>query len=249
MQDYKEQGLIIETDKKIKALEDFIKVSKKSIDRDRKTLLTVSRGYIVESTCTTMMQVPADELHRSLSVNFLGEPGVDAGGLTMELFHAFFSALFPPSLEEADGQLFVTSGSGGQNETPTFLPATMKEASFGSGGGGGGEEREIAKHKLMLYEGVGRMMAKAIFEGISVACPLCPSVFKFFLDLVRESERRGKEKTKKKKERRGEERGWGGGKRSRRLFGRCTSSGPHSSCPPFSLCLFIGPDDERPGVV
>lgn len=175
VEEYQDQGLIIQTDKKIKAMEDFIKMCKKTIESSPKNVLTVTRGYIVESTCTQIMQVPGDHLHRGLSVNFAGEPGVDAGGLTMELFHAFFTALFPSGTEEVEGQLFVTSGSGGLNETPTFLPATVNM--------GSSEDAEMVRQRESLYEGAGRMMAKAIFEGVSVTCPLCPAVFKFFLDL------------------------------------------------------------------
>lgn len=127
----------------------------------------VSRSEIVNSTLAVVMRASPDSLRMTMKVNFIGEPAVDAGGPTKELFHQFFTALTRTSCD-----LFVASE--GTTE-PLFLPYPDPEDSEGHPMG-------LPNDRRRKYEGVGRMLAKCIFDGRIVPVQFAPSFFKFLLN-------------------------------------------------------------------
>ena len=89
-------------------------------------------------------------------------------GLTNELYQKFFTALF--TSDGGDGGLFCTSEDGGVE--PVYLPSVPQADS----------SREIDTYRARLYEAVGRLLVKAIFDEIAVPVLLGLAVFKYFLD-------------------------------------------------------------------
>ena len=85
-------------------------------------------------------------------MRFDGEAGVDSGGLTKELFVLFFSELTAP------GSMMFERGGGA---APLFLPA-----------------RDAAPE---AFEGVGRLLLKAVIEQQPVPLALAPSGLKYML--------------------------------------------------------------------
>ena len=89
-------------------------------------------------------------------------------GLTTELYQQFFTALF--ASDGGDGGLFCTSEDAGVEAV--YLPGVPQADA----------SREIATYRARLYEAVGRLLVKAIFDEISVPVRLGLAVFKYFLD-------------------------------------------------------------------
>eukprot|EP00048_Salpingoeca_helianthica_P016810 m.234349 g.234349 ORF g.234349 m.234349 type:complete len:982 (+) comp19567_c0_seq1:21-2966(+) len=158
-------GDIPSTDRKLAALQDHIQSLE---DRHNRLHLHVRRTHIIESTCQALISCSASDLRKKLSMHFEGESGVDAGGLTKELFSSFFNTLF---LLDGPGRLFERSGADGMKAC--FLPSPLPDDT----------DLHVRDSRLMLYEGVGRLIGKALFDRVTVLLPLCPSVFKFLLDL------------------------------------------------------------------
>jgi HECT-domain (ubiquitin-transferase) len=111
-----------------------------------------------------------DKMRASLKIIFVGEPGVDEGGLLTEMFTIFFESVL-----SGHGGLFQESGDAG------------------IGGKIGGEEgavkvrndfvlpnaADITPERMGKLRAFGRAMVKALFEGRRIGNRLCPSLFKF----------------------------------------------------------------------
>eukprot|EP00040_Diaphanoeca_grandis_P033352 m.204173 g.204173 ORF g.204173 m.204173 type:complete len:1153 (-) comp32880_c2_seq2:143-3601(-) len=162
-----EAGAMVPLDKKKKALAFTVELLRKS--STQRVYLKISRNLLVDSVCTQILNVSADKLAGKLSVSFEGELGIDAGGLTTELYEQFFKALFTTTSGDTEG-LFCTSSDAGLEAV--YLPTPPAHDN----------SAEIEVHRARLYEAVGRLLVKAIFDGISVPVRLAPSVFKYFLD-------------------------------------------------------------------
>lgn len=113
------------------------------------------------------MTVSKDQLrHRPLRVQFVGEPGIDAGGVVREWFalavEAFLddsTGLFQRVHSPVDGLSFVVNPN-----------AKAKAA--------GGED---AQYYLLQYRAFGRLLGKALLEGHLVPAPLSDTLFKLML--------------------------------------------------------------------
>jgi hypothetical protein len=83
---------------------------------------------------------PADELHRKLNVSFVGEDGVDAGGLSREFFAILAKEMFNPNYA-----LFMSTEDG-----CTFQP---------------NPNSSINPDDLRYFKFVGRIVGKAVIDG------------------------------------------------------------------------------------
>ena len=79
--------------------------------------LTVNRASLVESLLVALSNTPARNLLRKPRVHFEGEAGIDAGGLTKEMYTLFATELVVPE----KCMLFRACEAPG--ESPCFLPA------------------------------------------------------------------------------------------------------------------------------
>ncbi|KAF0688489.1 Aste57867_19890 [Aphanomyces stellatus] len=60
-------------------------------------LLQVNRTNLLQESCECLLSVKPDQLHQSLRIEFVDEPGVDAGGLEREWFTRMTHEIFNPA--------------------------------------------------------------------------------------------------------------------------------------------------------
>lgn len=161
--DMKSESVILKTEAKVKALNEALAAMRD--DDSRRVSLRVRRSFLVETAALAIVRLPKAHLRRKLSVQFEGEAGVDAGGLTSELYEQFFVALFDESCSLFEGQREDVAN-------PLFLPRGPPEGSS-----------RLPDETARTYEGVGRMLAKVLFDGRSVPARFAPSLYKYMLDL------------------------------------------------------------------
>jgi E3 ubiquitin-protein ligase HUWE1 len=139
-------------------------------NRDKgRFMITVRRAAVVDTVVAEFAFAPKEKLLRKLHVSFSGEAGIDAGGLTKDMYSCFFAALTDPSqcgLFECDPDA----------EHPTFLPAKEEESASAGGGAGCGEDPLLAS-----YEAVGRVIAKAVLDEVPLAATFHPTLFRALL--------------------------------------------------------------------
>jgi hypothetical protein len=131
------------------------------------TQLTIRRGMVVDSVLQAFGALEMgnqSKLLLPLRVVFAGEPGVDAGGLTKEMWTLFGDDLFDQVrcslLEPADPP----------PADRRFLPRPQMEA--------GDAGREDAAE---VFAALGRVLVKVLVDEVPLAIPLAPSVFRFLL--------------------------------------------------------------------
>eukprot|EP00742_Colponemidia_sp_Colp-10_P010067 GILJ01011027.1.p1 GENE.GILJ01011027.1~~GILJ01011027.1.p1 ORF type:complete len:926 (-),score=132.33 GILJ01011027.1:79-2601(-) len=167
LSNYRENRQIIATDDKLNALYELIRFMRRT---DSIMCLNVRRSLIVESVVSQFMMLNQQHLVKKLSVRFEGEAGVDAGGLTVEMFNLFFEQLLSETCtEHCDNdhhcKLFQRDSTA---ENPSYLPHAGTLSS--------------EPEKLRFYEGIGKVLIKSLFDGYPVPVPFAPSVFKFLLN-------------------------------------------------------------------
>jgi hypothetical protein len=172
----KEEGQVVDQETKLAILREHVELLK-SQHADLSLSLNIQRTSLIDSVLTEIMAVSASrvergELLRKLRVRFIGEDGIDAGGLTKELFTSFARELFDP---EKCGLFESCEGEGGA--TQLFLPSASFEGDPD------------------IFEGVGRMLAMVLVAsyptpgrvgvpptpGIPISLPLAPSLLRFLL--------------------------------------------------------------------
>ena len=122
--------------------------------------VSVRRSHILEDSFHALSDKPTSELFGPLNINFVGEEGVDAGGLTRDWFLQLFRTLLNPMYG-----LFEFSSDGS-----TYQPATATA---------------LDNHSLNLkyFQFAGRMIGKAIFDGQLVDAHFTRSFYKHMLGI------------------------------------------------------------------
>jgi hypothetical protein len=111
--------------------------------------IVVSRGSVLEDSAACFAQMSRADLRRRMTVEFVGEPAVDAGGVKREWFDLLSSELFRPSFA-----LFRrVAGRGGSAGSYDVNPASRVAL---------GEEARA------WFRFAGRVLGKALLEGVSV---------------------------------------------------------------------------------
>jgi len=87
---------------KLACLTDFINLSRankqyRNMSLDKRLPITVNREDIVGSMLRAFGNIKGPSLFRQMDVRFVGESGIDRGGLTTEALADFFAALLPDS--------------------------------------------------------------------------------------------------------------------------------------------------------
>jgi len=122
----------------------------------------VSRLRIVRDVSNAFMAISPDQLLREqLNVTFQGEFGIDAGGLRTDMFTEFFIALTRNRGEEDPEE-----GDPAERGEPTAFDDK-------------GLPRPNAN--LRFVQAAGRILARAIFDGVPVPQVLSPILFRFLL--------------------------------------------------------------------
>lgn len=139
------------------------------------------RSHLLEDSFAQVLSLQALELRQWMRVQFVGEPGVDAGGLEREWFILVTQALFDPSLG-----LFTRLPHGAYAIAPCSLQplqaAAVRRAMLGEQGQaqeeGGALDREVV---LQSYYLVGRVLGKALLEHQTLPLHPCLCLLKHML--------------------------------------------------------------------
>ena len=120
--------------------------------------LSVRRDQVFLDSFKSLYFKTADELkHGKLNVRFIGEEGVDAGGVTREWFQVLARGMFNPNYA-----LFIPVAA----DSNTFHPNRL------SG---------VNSEHLMFFKFIGRIIGKALYEGRVLDCHFSRAVYKCIL--------------------------------------------------------------------
>nr|XP_023030496.1 ubiquitin-protein ligase E3B [Leptinotarsa decemlineata] len=123
------------------------------------TLITVHRNRIVEDGYRQLALLPSQSLKGVIRVRFINEQGLDEAGIDQD-------GVFKEFLEESIKRVFDPSLN--------LFKATSEERLYPS------PTSSVQDNHLQLFEFVGRMLGKAVYEGIVVDVPFAS----FFLSQV-----------------------------------------------------------------
>ncbi|XP_060602901.1 ubiquitin-protein ligase E3B-like [Ruditapes philippinarum] len=150
-----------------------VKIFRKSVQKEREvlglcesvsatpqsTLITVHRSRIVEDGYRQLAQVPPRAIKGVIRVRFINEQGLDEAGIDQD-------GVFKEFLEETITKVFDPSLN--------LFKVTSEQKLYPS------STSYIQENHLFLFEFVGKMLAKAVYEGIIVEVPFAP----FFLTQI-----------------------------------------------------------------
>ncbi|XP_069135904.1 ubiquitin-protein ligase E3B-like [Argopecten irradians] len=123
------------------------------------TLITINRGRVVEDGYRQLAQLPARSMKGVIRVKFINEQGLDEAGIDQD-------GVFKEFLEETITKVFDPSLN--------LFKVTSEQKLYPS------STSHIQENHLTLFEFVGKMLAKAVYEGIVVEVPFAP----FFLTQI-----------------------------------------------------------------
>lgn len=138
---------------------DLLGLTESACASPQSTLVTIHRSRIVEDGYRQLAQLPARNLKGVIRVKFINEQGLDEAGIDQD-------GVFKEFLEETIARVFDPSLS--------LFKATSEQKLYPS------STSYIQEEHLALFEFVGRMLAKAVYEGIVVDVPFAP----FFLTQI-----------------------------------------------------------------
>ncbi|KAK2967299.1 hypothetical protein RJ640_004865 [Escallonia rubra] len=120
--------------------------------------ISVRRAYVLEDSYNQLRMRPSLDLKGRLNVHFQGEEGIDAGGLTREWYQLLSRVIFDK------GALLFTTG--GNNATFQPNPNSVYQTEH-----------------LSYFKFVGRVVAKALFDGQLLDVYFTRSFYKHILDV------------------------------------------------------------------
>lgn len=150
-----------------------VKIFRKNVQKEREvlglcgsvsatpqsTLITVHRSRIVEDGYRQLAQVASGTIKGVIRVRFINEQGLDEAGIDQD-------GVFKEFLEETITRVFDPSLN--------LFKVTSEQKLYPS------STSYIQENHLLLFEFVGKMLAKAVYEGIIVEVPFAP----FFLTQI-----------------------------------------------------------------
>ena len=120
--------------------------------------ISVRRDQVFLDSFKFLSFKSGDEIkYGKLSIRFLGEEGVDAGGVTREWFQVLSRQMFNP-----DYALFIPVAS----DRTTFHPNKLSK---------------VNEEHLMFFKFIGRIIGKALYEGRALDCHFSRAVYKRIL--------------------------------------------------------------------
>ncbi|XP_014785402.1 ubiquitin-protein ligase E3B isoform X2 [Octopus bimaculoides] len=138
---------------------DFLGLTESVCTSPQSTLITIHRSRIVEDGYRQLAQLPARNLKGVIRVKFVNEQGLDEAGIDQD-------GVFKEFLEETISRVFDPSLS--------LFKATSEQKLYPS------STSYIQEDHLALFDFLGRMLGKAVYEGIVVDVPFAP----FFLTQI-----------------------------------------------------------------
>lgn len=122
-------------------------------------LLEIDRENLLHNSCEQLLWATTEQLHQSLRIRFVNEPGVDAGGLVREWFTLMTQEVF----DDATGLFYTSPNGDGLMMNPASADASVDH--------------------LMYYRAIGRFIGRALFEGILIDCHLSLPICKHILGI------------------------------------------------------------------
>ncbi|KAI9911855.1 hypothetical protein PsorP6_009678 [Peronosclerospora sorghi] len=120
--------------------------------------LRVQREHILVESMEQLLGIQTEHIHFPLRIEFIGEAGIDAGGLQRE----WFSILFGNLLSDELG-LFMTC----HRDTQSVAINPHSE--------------DCTADHLLYFRGIGRLLGRALLEGQTMQARLCLPILKHFL--------------------------------------------------------------------
>jgi hypothetical protein len=146
---------------------DLFKKYLNTIDRSEAIqFIRVRRETVVRDVLREFSRFGRGNLEKRLIVMYEGESGVDAGGLTKDMFTRFFSQLFAEHIgmfvASEDGSSGTTGEVGLERGERTYLPSPSCE--------------------LMSYmEALGKVIAKVVMDGHTIDAKFAPVLYKYLI--------------------------------------------------------------------
>ena len=146
---------------------DLFKKYLNTIDRSEAIqFIRVRRETVVRDVLREFSRFGRGNLEKRLIVMYEGESGVDAGGLTKDMFTRFFSQLFAEHIgmfvASEDGSSGTTGEVGLERGERTYLPSPSCE--------------------LMSYmEALGKVAAKVVMDGHTIDAKFAPVLYKYLI--------------------------------------------------------------------
>ena len=162
--DMHSSGNVIRPDEKL----DLFKRYLTTMDRSESIqFIRVRRETIVRDVLREFSRFGRGNLEKRLIVMYEGESGVDAGGLTKDMFTRFFSQLFAEHIgmfvASEDGSSGTTGEVGLERGERTYLPSPTCE--------------------LVSYmEALGKVLAKVVMDGHTIDANFAPVLYKYLID-------------------------------------------------------------------
>lgn len=122
-------------------------------------LLQIRRSYLLEDSLNTIMSMPLADFHKQWRFEFVGEDGVDAGGLKREWFHLISDLMMNP-----DMGLWTCCGSENQGSLQINPSSEL-----------------LCDDHLIIFRFIGRVMGKALFDQELVSGHLAQYIYKILL--------------------------------------------------------------------
>lgn len=136
--------------------------------------ISIARTSILQDSFTAVMSVSYTDMRKVFKFTFLGEAGIDAGGLERDWYSSLVSTLFDTSKGFFVACNAKTAGGGGYHINP------MVHMLYGAGAARPMGMDWVTSY-LQVYEFAGRLIAKALLSQQIVHASLCIPLRKAFL--------------------------------------------------------------------
>ncbi|KAI5190406.1 E3 ubiquitin-protein ligase HUWE1 [Nematocida minor] len=135
----------------------FYKKIRGSVQQKTTVPLMVQRGAVFEDTFHQLMRLAGEQVrHAKFNIKFVGEEGVDAGGLTREWYSELSKEMFNPNYA-----LFTPIGA-------SYQP---------------NHNSHINPEHLVYFKFIGRIIGKAVYDEMTVDCHFTRAFYKRVLDI------------------------------------------------------------------
>ena len=156
-----ESGNIISTEEKINTFRSHLSTLPRP---DAVQFLRLRRSHLVYDVLDRFKSFSVGNLQKRLIVMYENEPGVDAGGLTKDMFCRFFDGLMSSNL--GFFECCSEASAGKRSKGRVYLPCGKANAASDA-----------------AFEALGKLLAKVIFDGQTICAPFPESFFKCLLGL------------------------------------------------------------------
>lgn len=180
-----QDGEIVAQDRKLEAVRSMLDRTRAS-NRTNIETITISRNSVVQDVIRYFQNTPLNRIRANLKATFVGEAGVDEGGLLTEMFTMFYESIF----QQANGLFETSDEMHARNDLSVSAKLSKVETNNSSNDtimhmrAGVVLPRSSGKsiEQLLEFRAFGRALVKTLYEGKRIGSRLSPSVFKFIAD-------------------------------------------------------------------